>query len=161
MEIYDYAMQMEKDGEAYYRSAARQTAHEGIRSILTMLADAEANHYRLFEKMKKGESVALEDSGILTGVKNLFRRMAESRDPSLLRLAEVDLYRKAQEIEKMSYEFYETKAAAVTKEEERNTLLKIAAEEHNHFMILENIIQFVSRPEQWLENAEWYHLEPY
>jgi rubrerythrin len=161
MDVYDYAMQMERDGEAYYRSAARQTGHEGIRGILTMLADAEVKHYRLFEEMKRGEAAAPEDSGLLAGVKNLFQQMAESKDVSMIRLAEVDLYRKAQEIEKSSYEFYEANAGKAASDGERNVLLKIAGEEHTHYMILEQIVGFVSRPEQWLENAEWYHLEPY
>ena len=38
---------------------------------------------------------------------------------------------------------------------------KLAEEEKKHYFLLENIIQFVSRPETWLENAEFYHLEEY
>lgn len=34
-------------------------------------------------------------------------------------------------------------------------------EEKKHYFLLDNIIEFVSRPEQWLENAEFYHLEEY
>ena len=49
MDIYEYAMQMEKDGEAYYRDLAGKTSHQGLKSILGMLADAEVKHYKLFE----------------------------------------------------------------------------------------------------------------
>jgi hypothetical protein len=36
-------------------------------------------------------------------------------------------------------------------------------EEDKHLRIMENIVEFVSRPEpgNWLENAEWHHLETY
>jgi len=27
--------------------------------------------------------------------------------------------------------------------------------------LLENIIDFISRPRNWLENAEWHHLDKY
>jgi hypothetical protein len=39
----------------------------------------------------------------------------------------------------------------------------LAAEEKKHLRIMENIVEFVSRPEpgNWLENAEWYHLDEY
>jgi hypothetical protein len=37
----------------------------------------------------------------------------------------------------------------------------VAGEEHKHYLLLERIIDFVSRPEQWLEDAEFYHLEDY
>ena len=40
---------------------------------------------------------------------------------------------------------------------------KLAAEEDRHYRIMDNIVDFVSRPEpgNWLENAEWHHLEEY
>jgi len=28
-------------------------------------------------------------------------------------------------------------------------------------LLLNNAINFINRPESWLENAEWYHLEEY
>lgn len=62
MNVFEYAMQMEKDGEAYYRSAAARVEHKGIRSILTMLADAEVSHYRLFETMRFNQKPELDDS---------------------------------------------------------------------------------------------------
>ena len=53
MDIYEYAMQMEKDGEDLYREVASRTANKGLRTILAMLADAEVKHYKLFQNMKK------------------------------------------------------------------------------------------------------------
>ena len=52
MNIFDYAMQMEKDGEVYYREIAEKTSNKGVRNILKMLADAELMHYEIFEKMR-------------------------------------------------------------------------------------------------------------
>jgi rubrerythrin len=161
MDIYEYAMQMEKDGETYYRSSAEKVAHKGIQNILTMLADAEVTHYRMFEGMKKEEEVRLEDTKILSTVKNIFQKMSESKDFSLIRLSEIDLYKKAQEIEKMSRDFYLEKANQITDPSQHDIFLKVAEEEKKHYLILENIIDFVSRPDQWLENPEWYHLEDY
>jgi len=39
----------------------------------------------------------------------------------------------------------------------------LAKEEANHLRIMENIVEFVTRPEpgNWLENAEWHHLNEY
>ena len=39
MNIFEYAMQIEKDGEDYYRQLAQQTVSKGMRTILAMLAD--------------------------------------------------------------------------------------------------------------------------
>ena len=38
---------------------------------------------------------------------------------------------------------------------------KIADEEKRHQTVIENVIRFLDRPRQWLENAEWHHLEDY
>ncbi len=41
----------------------------------------------------------------------------------------------------------------------KEIFLKLAEEEKNHCVLLENIIGFVSQPADWLENPEWYHLD--
>lgn len=76
-------------------------------------------------------------------------------------MSEIELYKKAQVIEKTTETFYLEKAAIVTDECQKHIFHKVADEEKKHYLTLENIIEFVSRPAQWLENAEWYHLEEY
>lgn len=159
MDIYEYAMQMEKDGEGLYRELAKKTGNTGLRNILTMLADAEVVHYNTFRKMKAGEKVELPETMIMRDVKNIFVQIRENREISSLNISQIELYKKAEEIEKRSEEFYLNKGSEVNNESQKNLFKKIAGEEHNHFIILENIIDFISQPEQWLEDAEWYHLE--
>lgn len=161
MDIYEYAMQMEKDGENLYRELVQNTANSGIKKILTMLADAEVEHYNTFKKMKKHEKVEVPDTTILDDVKNIFIKIRQSGEMSNLRISQIELYKKAQEIEKRSEAFYLKEADEVQDEVQKRAFRKIAREENKHYFILENIINFVSRPEQWNENAEWYHLEEY
>lgn len=159
MDIYEYAMQMEKDGEAYYRELGGKTAHRGLKSILGMLADAEVKHYKLFEDMKRHENVRMTDTTILNDVKNIFIKIREEKERDV-DLSETALYKKAQDIEKKSRDFYLEKAGHVD-DAQKGIFLKIADEESKHFLILEKIIDFVNRPDYWLENPEWYHLEDY
>lgn len=161
MDIYEYAMQMEREGEHLYREMASTTENAGIRSILTMLADAEVEHYNTFMKMKIHQKVAVPDTTILNDVKNIFIRIRESGELLNLKISHIDLYKKSQEIEKRSEEFYLKEADEVQDEVQKSAFRKIAREENKHYFILESIINFVSRPEQWNENAEWYHLEEY
>ena len=161
MDIYDYAMKMERDGEAYYRELAEKTGNTGLKNILAMLADAEVKHYHLFREMRENSPVEAEDSPILKDVKNIFTRLKETEETGGVDSSEVDLYRKAQEIEKQSRDYYREKAGEAGDEAHRDIFLKIAEEEQKHFNILENIVSFVSQPEQWLEDAEWYHLDEY
>lgn len=161
VDIYDYAMQLEKDGEALYTQAAAQSANAGIATILNMLADAERNHYALFKRMQQHESPEVRETPILADIKNIFVEIREKGGLEGLPFSDVEVYRTAQEIEKKTEAFYTEKANELKGQPQETVFLKIASEEQKHFRILQNIIDFVFRPAQWLENAEWHHLEEY
>ncbi len=160
MDVYDYAMQMEKDGEKLYREAASRSSHPGIGTIMTMLADAEVAHYNLFKGMKEQKGGRLPETDFLKDVKNIFVRMKEEGGLEPVGVSEIDLYRKAQDIEKKSEDFYRDSALKAD-DAARGSFVRVADEEKKHYFILQQIIDFVSRPQQWLENAEWYHLDEY
>ena len=160
MDIFVYAMQMEKDGETYYRELSAKTENKGIKSILTMLADAEVIHYNIFQAMKRNEQIPETDSKSLAGIKNIFARLKED-GPSGVDSTQVVLYRKAQDIEKKTGDFYIERAEESKDKIEKAIFQKVANEERKHYLILENIIDFVNKPATWLENPEWYHLEEY
>ncbi len=160
MDIFEYAMQMEKDGEDYYRQLAQQTANKGLKTILVMLADEEVKHYNAVEKMRTVKP-PIAETAILTDAKNVFVQIKESGESFDFDTTQTGLYRKAQDIEKESRDFYLEKANEVKEEYQRDIFLRLAEEEKKHYLLLDNIIEFVSRPEQWLENAEFYHLEGY
>ena len=158
--IFEYAMQMEKDGEDYYRQLAQKTDNNGMKTILTMLADEEVKHYNAIEKIKK-QKTQIAESEILTDAKNVFVQIRESGDSFDFDINEAELYKKARDIEEKSRDFYTEKAGEVTEAYQKELFLKLSDEEQKHYVLLDNIIEFVSRPEQWLENAEFFHLEEY
>jgi len=160
MDIYEYAMQMEKDGENFYRALAEKTGNSGIQNILIKLADAEVKHYKIFQAMKRNEEVEVTDTAILSEVRNIFVQMKDEQSFSV-DVSQIALYKKAQDIETMTRDFYLEKAAEMKDPSQKEIFLKVAEEEKKHYFILENIISFVSQPESWLENPEWYHLEEY
>ncbi len=161
MDIFDHAMQLEKEGETYYRELAGKCGSEGLKSILEWLADEEVRHYGLFEKMKEGASPELRESVLLPGAKDIFSKMAGKSEKFDLQVSQLALYRKAQEIEKASEEYYLQKAKEVKLSYQRDMFNKVAEEEKKHYFLIDNIIEFLSRPEAWLENAEFNHLDEY
>ena len=102
----------------------------------------------------------LSESELLDNVKNVFAEMRE-KGVAQVGVSEADLYRRAQELEEKTRDFYRDKAGEAAAEEHKEIFLQIAKEEERHYRILENIVDFVARPEQWLENAEWHHAEDY
>ena len=156
---------MEKDGENFYRQLADASRTEGLQKIFEMLANEEVKHTKVIEGMKRNiRETLLEDSPILDNVTNVFQNMKKLRQPLHIdATTETEMYRKARDIEKASREFYQNKAEESENQHQKQLLLKLAAEEAKHLRIMENIVEFVSRPEpgNWLENAEWTHIEPY
>ncbi len=162
MNIYKYAMKMEKDGENYYRELANKTEDIGLQNILKMLADEEVRHYNIIEQMMKSKASAeLAETGILKKVKNIFIKIKGKNLIFNFDLPQINFYRKAQEIEEKSYKFYIEMSDKVEIESQRKVFLKLAGEEKKHMFLLENLVEFVSRPETWIENAEFNHLDDY
>jgi len=165
MNIYQFAMQMEKDGEHYYRLLAYESSVPGLAKIFTMLADEELKHYNVVERLSRKENdPQLAEVRILENVKNIFVSMQAAKEELHIDSTKAaSEYRKARGIEEMSQHFYREKANLVEAGPAREIFLRLAKEEEQHLRIMENIVEFVSRPEpgNWLENPEWHHLDEY
>jgi rubrerythrin len=160
MNILIYAMQMEKDGEEYYYQLAEKAPNKGLKAILEMLAVEEKRHYQALDRMKTVRP-ELAETSVLTDARNVFAEIKESGESFDFDLGQVELYKKAQELEQKSIDFYSEKAGEVEHDYQKNIFLKLAEEEKKHYALLENIIEFVARPKTWLENAEFCHLDEY
>ncbi len=165
MDIYQFAMRMERDGEMFYRQLAQECPEPGLAGIFTMLAEEEVKHYRVISRLSKKEKEPLpSESAILRDVKNVFIAMqAEKIELRIDTTKAAIAYRKACDLEDQSQQFYVQKAEVVADAHERQIFLRLAKEEEKHLRIMENIVEFVTRrePGNWLENAEWHHLDEY
>jgi len=160
MNIFEFAMEKEKYSEDYYRQLADKSNNKGLKAIFNMLADEEVKHYKIVSDMKEDVAPDLAETTVLSDAKDVFAKMRESVQSFNFDVSQTNLYRKAREIEKQSRDFYLKKTNEV-KEGQKEIFLKLADEEKKHYFLIDNIIDFVSRPETWLENAEFYHLEEY
>lgn len=162
MNIYKYAMKMEKDGESYYNELANKTDDAGLKRILRMLANDEVKHYHIIEQMIKTDVGAkLAESDILKNAKNIFIKIKGKSLVFDFDLSQINFYRKAREIEEKSYKFFIKMSDKAEIESQRKIFLKLAGEEKRHMFLMENLVEFVSRPETWIENAEFNHLDNY
>jgi len=160
MNIFEFAMEKEKYSEDYYRRLADKTNNKGLETIFNMLADEEAKHYKIVSDMKEDVAPDLADTTVLSDAKDVFTKMRESAQKFSFDISQTELYKKAQDIEKQSQNFYLEKAKEA-EGTQKEIFLSLAEEEKKHYFLLGNIIDFISRPETWLENAEWHHLDEY
>ena len=140
MDIFDYAKQMEKDGEKYYRELASKADREGLKSIFNMLADDEVKHYEILDKIQKNQEFDMADSKILDESKNIFTQKKENATNELT-LPQKEAYKKAVEIEQKSVDFYKEKAKEAEGEVQKKIFNKLAHEELKHRKLIENIIE--------------------
>jgi len=159
MNVYEYAMKVEKDGEKYYRDLASKTEDPGVKSILTMLADEEVKHYVVFEKMSKNQIIPTQSSvDIFKTTKNIFEKMQKENQLPNFSQDQIEFYKNALRSEENSYKFYTEKALMLEEGEQKQAFLRIAEEERAHYVLLENVIEYISTPQTWVESAEFNHL---
>lgn len=159
MDIYEYGMQMEQESEKYYRDLAARCQDTGLNTILNMLADEEVRHYKILQSFRE-QQCSVPESDVLGKARDVFAQMTRNADFACGD-AQIAFYEEAQKIERKSEEFYKAKAEEAETEAQKQALLTLAKAENKHYFLLENIIAFVQRPQRWLEDAEWNHLEEY
>ncbi|AFL68088.1 ferritin family protein [Sulfurospirillum barnesii] len=160
MNVYEYAMKVEKDGEKYYRDLASKTDDVGLKSILTMLAEEEVKHYIVFDKMNKKEAMPTQASvDVFKSAKTIFEKLREENKACTFSDDQIDFYKSALRSEENSYKFYVEKASMLEDEEQKAIFMRIAEEERQHMVLLENLIEYISFPQRWLENAEFNQMD--
>ena len=161
MDIFQFAMEKERYSEQFYRDLAKRTNYTGLRNILNMLADEEVKHCQVVEHMKAETPLEVPETPILAHARAIFEKMRGSSKKFDFNITETELYRKACDIEEDSRKFYLEKADEVEDPHQKEVFRKLVDEEHKHWLIVDNIRSFVSRPETFLENAEFFHYDDY
>jgi len=155
MNIYEFAKKKEIQSETMYRELAKTAPNAGMKNIFTMLADGEKRHYQAIVKMEKAENADLSECKILDDSEKFIAELRSKKEKFNLSGEQVEVYRKAQKGEEASEAFYREKARETKDESQRKLLLSLAEEEHDHFTLLDEIINLVGHPESTLENAEF------
>lgn len=164
MDILEFALQMERDGERFYRQLASRTAAPGMKSTLNLLAEDEIKHARVLNGMRSESSPPpWAATTILAQTKNVFQQMNDRDETLVIDADEALLFRQARDLEQKSIDFYlaQATAAAGAAAASRELFLKLAEEEKRHYFLVEHLLVFISRPKLWLENAEFNHLDEY
>ena len=52
MNVFEYALKMERDGEWYYREQAIKTQYEELKVVLEGMADDELRHYQIIQALQ-------------------------------------------------------------------------------------------------------------
>lgn len=159
MNVFEFAMKMELDGKGYYERMAAETSVNGLKTIFTMLAADEQKHYDTVLAMKEGAAGEMASTTVLERAKNVFQELAGENDLLGGMKKDLDGYRHAMKIEADSVRLYEDMAKKESTPDIVMLLLKIASEEKKHYNIMENLYDFVLKPEYFLAWREFSNLQ--
>lgn len=160
MNLFEFALKMEKDGQGYYEKLADQTDLPGLKKIFTRLAEDEQKHYAIFQRLQAGKTAPdLQQSSSLDEVENIFASLPLPEVASKNLAETLKAYQYAMKVEADSVALYEKSAAEEDNPETKELLLRIAAEEQRHFKIMESVFHFVNAPNQYLADAEFSNLD--
>ncbi len=153
MNVFDYALELEKEGEKIYTDYAESAPEKGMATIFKELAAQEKKHYEIFQKMKTNDDVKPIESEYLKNIKDVFADWRENKDSFQFDIEQAKIYHKALTIEQKSIDLYTQTAAEAADQKQKEVLLNIAEEEKKHKAIIENLIAFMEKPDRWVEHA--------
>jgi rubrerythrin len=142
-EIYDLGIQIERNGEKFYREALKQPWSAPMASMLRMLAEEEVRHVDFFAKRKeklnqKGEDPELEAMGREMLKEVLGEQTFSLKEADLSKIKNIEQLRStAIEFEKDTILFYEMVRSFVTDKETQDQLDGIIEEENRHVKLFE------------------------
>lgn len=158
MDVFQFAMQKEKDAEQFYRELAANSNTEGVCHIFTMLADAEVRHYNVVKAMQD-HTPDVPAANLMEDA--LAEMRAARRSMQLDKVSEdhqTEAYLKARQLEEESIKLYSEQAEAAEDDASRRVFRQLANQEKMHYMLVDNMLEFVAKPEEWLEDAEFTHI---
>ena len=162
MDIYEFAINFEQENQAFYDQFAEKCSNSPLAKVFKNLADEERKHERIIRQMRDNKELEAVESDILPKAKEAFEAISKDLpENEILPTEQVDIYKKAIALEEKSIEFYTEQAEKADDPEIKAAFERLAEEEKKHERIMDNITEMVNRPNTWLEDAEWYHLEDY
>lgn len=160
MDIFDFALKMELDGEKYYRDLAERVAYDDLKKVLIGLAEDEQRHYQIIESAQK-QMKPIEADPSLSKIQNVFVLNNKEFGPdnreliAKLKDEQFDVYEEALAKEHESVELYKKLKEDAKRPEEVMIFAKLMHEEEKHVEVIENILEMLRHANEWVEAAEF------
>jgi len=162
MKFIDTAIEMEELTQKYYLDLAEKcAANEGLKNILRKLAHDHEQHIDKFKQIAENVSSEFKIITAYDSTINFFRELQKDKGTFSCDIDQLNMYKKALELVGKKLVYYNKCEAELEGEKNQEILQQIIKEENQHRFILQNLIEMISRPMKWIENAEFHHMEKY
>jgi len=158
MDILDFAINMEIEGNKYYSKHAQKNKDNSLFVVFNLLAEDELKHAELLKSKKKDAAYSVKNIK-KSKADNLFSDKDQKISDITASPEQLDAYRFAMDKEKESIDLY-TELAQKT-EGGLEFFEFLISEEEKHFNLLFDLVELLSRPKDWVESAEFGTREDY
>lgn len=159
MNTIDFAINMELEGQRYFEEQAKLNQDNELHTVFLILAEAEKQHAELLKKRKEFEPYTLDVNSIgpdtWTAITEFTHMQGENKEKQL------DMYRKAYRLEENSIQLYKDLMTKTSVPENIELYQFLIGQEKEHLKFFEDLVILLTRPEEWVESAEFGEREEY
>ena len=158
MNTIDFAIDMEQEGYKYYLEQAEVNEHNELHTVFLLLAESEKEHKELLKKRKESENYTMNDF-IRPDIKQVFKDLNNFRKEHSEK--QLDVYRIASQQEEKSIRLYQDLLKETSEPENIELFHFLIRQEKEHLNLFEDLVLMLTRPEEWVESAEFGVREDY
>lgn len=161
MELLKLALSMEEDLKDFYEQQAELNKENSLHKVFSLLAKEEEKHAEILRGYSSEIELPLTDSTILNDIKPIFKELHDFKSDVKILPNQLDVYRMALEKEEESLKFYQDLYDKASEERSKRVFQYLIRQEDKHCILLEELVKLVTRPEEWVESAEFVDTEEY
>ncbi len=158
MKTIEFAINMEREGQKYYEEQADLNRNNELFTVFLILAESERAHKELLKKRKEHENIVL-DNFVRPDIKKVYKELKNFRREH--REKQLDVYRMASAQEQKSIELYQDLLTRTVVPENKELYKFLIKQEKEHLNLFEDLVIMLTRPEEWVESAEFGEREEY
>ncbi len=162
MNLFEEAMSLEISMEEYYRHLIEDCNYNPeIKKILCMLVEDTNSHINSLRNMNQFIKAEPNDSDFFLKAKEIFHSLQEKKKYGICNLDQIEAYENVRVNLKKTIALYEEMITNTHDDRQSEIITLIFNEKRKHVYLLDNIIELLLHPEQWVENGEFNHMEAY
>ncbi|MGL5269600.1 MAG: ferritin family protein [Selenomonadaceae bacterium] len=156
-----FIIDMELEGEAYYRRQAELNPNTPITAVCNMLAAEEKRHAMIVTSRLNGFPYQLLETNISATGRSVFAGAADLGSDGTSRLSQTEFYAIAAQKEQDSINLYTSCLEKAENEAERELFAYLVGQEKQHFTLLDELAALLRQADEWVEDAEFGNRKEY
>ncbi len=155
MDIMEFAINMEIEGENFYNEQADRSKDDRLKTVMLMLANEEKHHAELLVSKSKELQYQLIKSNTISDAESIFKGLKDFKSDIKEFPDQLDFYRMALDKEQQSIELYNKLLLEVTDDKSKELFEYIIDQEKDHYKIIEELVLLLKHAKDWVESAEF------